>query len=69
VKQIRCGDVGYFPNCDSTARGETEDEVIQAAFGHAMDAHKWRTKLRMFVGRGRFVEQATERARAAIREV
>ena len=68
MKQIRCGDVGYFPNCDATVRGETEDEVIGAAFGHAMDAHKWPTKFRMLVRRQRFVDAATKRARAAIRE-
>jgi predicted small metal-binding protein len=69
MKQIRCGDVGYFPKCETTVRGETEDEVIAAIFGHAMDTHKWPTKLRMLLGRQRFVEQATARARASIREV
>jgi predicted small metal-binding protein len=69
MKQIRCGDVGYFPKCDAIARGETDDEVIQAAFAHALEEHKWPTKLRMLVGRQRFIEQATERARASIREV
>jgi predicted small metal-binding protein len=69
MKQIRCGDVGYFPNCNATVRGESDEEVIQAAFTHGMDAHKWPMKIRMWVGRRRFVEQATARARAAIREV
>ena len=69
MKQIRCGDVGYFPKCDATVQGETEEAVIQAAFGHAMEAHKWPTKIRMLVGRQRFIDEATAKARGAIRDV
>lgn len=68
MKQIRCGDVGYFPKCDAIARGETDEEAIEAVFAHGMEAHKWPIKIRMWVGRQPFVERATARARAAIRD-
>ena len=69
MKQIRCADVGYFPKCPDAVQGETEDEVMQKIFAHGTEKHRWPMKLRQLVGRQRFVDEATARARAAIRDV
>ena len=36
-KVMKCGDL--MPGCDFEARGETEDDILQAAAAHAKEAH------------------------------
>lgn len=38
AKQMRCRDLGM--NCDFEARGNTDEEVLQQAAGHARSAHQ-----------------------------
>ena len=37
AKELRCGDL--VPGCDYTARGETEEEVMEKVATHAQQAH------------------------------
>ena len=37
MKQFACGTV--VDGCDGVVRGETEDDVLQAAAAHAAEAH------------------------------
>jgi predicted small metal-binding protein len=39
AKTISCSEVGYFPECSGVMRGETDDEVMQAAAEHGRTAH------------------------------
>jgi hypothetical protein len=34
MKEIRCSEVGLFPDCQGVMRGENEDEVLAAAAEH-----------------------------------
>jgi predicted small metal-binding protein len=38
AKQMRCRDLGM--NCDFEARGNTDEEVLQQAAGHARSVHQ-----------------------------
>jgi predicted small metal-binding protein len=37
TKVLKCGDL--MPGCSFEARGETDDEILQAAAAHAKEAH------------------------------
>ena len=39
MKEIRCNEVGFFPDCKDVMRGETEDEVMAAAAEHGRSVH------------------------------
>jgi predicted small metal-binding protein len=39
MKEIRCGEVGFFPDCEGVMRGETEEEVLAGAAKHGKDVH------------------------------
>ena len=34
MKEIRCAEVGFFPDCQGVMRGEDEEEVMAAAAEH-----------------------------------
>jgi len=34
MKEIRCAEVGFFPDCQGVMRGEAEEEVMAAAAEH-----------------------------------
>ena len=37
TKVLKCGDL--MPGCDFEARGENDDDILQAAAAHAKEAH------------------------------
>ena len=37
TKVLKCGDL--MPGCDFEARGETDDDILNAAAAHAKEAH------------------------------
>lgn len=39
TKEIRCAEVGFFPDCPGVMHGETEDEVMAATGRHGADVH------------------------------
>ena len=39
AKTISCREVGYFTDCDEVMRGETDDDVMQAAAAHGRQRH------------------------------
>ena len=39
MKEIRCAEVGFFPDCEGVMRGENEDEVMAAAAEHGRTVH------------------------------
>jgi predicted small metal-binding protein len=39
VKEIRCSEVGFFPDCQGVMRGEDEEEVMAAAAEHGRTVH------------------------------
>ena len=39
MKEVRCGEVGLFPDCDGVIRGETEEEVVAKSAEHAREVH------------------------------
>lgn len=39
MKEIRCAQVGFFPDCQGVMRGEDEEEVMAAAAEHGRTAH------------------------------
>lgn len=39
MKEIRCAEVGFFPDCEGVMRGETEEEVLADAAKHGKDVH------------------------------
>jgi predicted small metal-binding protein len=56
AKIVNCRDVGV--DCDFTARGETEQEVLQQCAEHARTAH----------GMNEIPSELAEKVRAAIRD-
>ena len=42
AKEIRCAEVGFFPDCEGVMRGETDDEVLAAAAQHGKEVHGMR---------------------------
>ena len=39
AKTISCREVGLFTDCDELMRGQTDDEVMQAAAAHGKQRH------------------------------
>lgn len=39
MKEIRCAEVGFFPDCQGVMRGEDEKEVMAAAAEHGRTVH------------------------------
>lgn len=39
MREIRCAEVGFFPDCDGVVRGEDDDQVLAAAAEHGRSAH------------------------------
>ena len=39
MKEIRCAEVGFFPDCDGVMRGQTEEEVMAEAADHGREVH------------------------------
>lgn len=39
MKEIRCSEVGFFPECQGVMRGENEEEVMAAAAQHGRSVH------------------------------
>ena len=39
AKTISCREVGYFTDCDEIMRGDSDDEVMQAAAAHGRQRH------------------------------
>ena len=39
MKEIRCAEVGFFPDCDGVIRGETDEEVMAKAAEHGREVH------------------------------
>ena len=39
MKEIRCAEVGFFPDCPGAMQGETDDEVMAAAAEHGRTVH------------------------------
>ncbi len=56
AKTVNCRDVGV--DCDFTAKGETEQEVLQQCAEHARTAH----------GMNEIPQELAEKVRAAIRD-
>ncbi len=56
AKTVNCRDVGV--DCDFTAKGETEQEVLQQCAEHARTAH----------GMDEIPQELAEKVRAAIRD-
>jgi predicted small metal-binding protein len=60
-KEIRCAEVGLYPDCEGVIRGETDEEVAAAAAQHGREVHGLRDE--------DFTPDVTERVAAAIRSV
>ncbi len=56
AKTVNCRDIGV--DCDFTAKGETEQEVLQQCAEHARTAH----------GMNEIPQELAEKVRAAIRD-
>ena len=39
MREIRCAEVGFFPDCDGVMRGEDDEQVMSAAAEHGRNAH------------------------------
>ena len=39
MKEIRCSEVGFFPECEGVMRGEDEEKVMAAAAEHGRTVH------------------------------
>jgi predicted small metal-binding protein len=39
TKQVRCAEVGLFPDCDGVMQGETDDEVLAESAEHGKQVH------------------------------
>jgi predicted small metal-binding protein len=39
MKEIRCAEVGFFPDCKGVMQGESEEEVMAAAAKHGREVH------------------------------
>lgn len=39
MREIRCAEVGFFPDCDGVMRGEDDEQVMSAAAEHGRSAH------------------------------
>jgi predicted small metal-binding protein len=61
MKEIRCAEVGFFPECEGVMRGEAEEEVMTAAAKHGREVHGMTD--------ADFTDENIEKIRAHIREV
>ena len=61
MKEIRCAEVGFFPDCQGVMRGEDEEEVMAAAAEHGRTVHD--------MADADFKEENVEIIRSHIREV
>jgi predicted small metal-binding protein len=71
MKELRCAEVGYFPDCPGIMRGETDEEFWADVARHSEEAHKWwerAARIRERIQPG-FKEEVNRRVTAAIREV
>jgi len=71
MKELRCAEVGYFPDCPGVMRGETDDEFWADVDRHGEEAHKWwdrMARIRYRIQPG-FKDEVERRVKAAIREV
>lgn len=39
MKEIRCAEVGFFPDCDGVMQGASDDEAMAAAAEHGRGVH------------------------------
>lgn len=39
MKEIRCAEVGFFPDCPGVMSGESEEEAMAAAAEHGRSVH------------------------------
>jgi predicted small metal-binding protein len=39
MKEIRCAQVGFFPDCDGVMRGASDEEAMTAAAEHGRGVH------------------------------
>jgi predicted small metal-binding protein len=61
MKEIRCAEVGFFPDCAGVMQGETEEEVMAAATKHGKEVHGMTD--------ADFTPEAVEQVRSHIRDV
>ncbi len=61
MKEIRCAEVGFFPDCEGVMRGETEEEVMAEAAKHGGQVHGMTD--------ADFTDENVEKIREHIREV
>ena len=61
MKEIRCAEVGFFPDCKGVMRGEDEEEVMAAAAEHGRTVHD--------MADADFTDENVEIIRSHIREV
>jgi predicted small metal-binding protein len=61
AKEIRCADVGLYPDCEGVLHGETDEEVMAAAVQHGREVHDLREE--------DLTPEVTDRVAAAIRSI
>ena len=61
MKEVRCAEVGLYPDCGGVMRGETEDEAMAEAARHGREEHG--------MSDADFTDDVVQRVRAAIRDV
>lgn len=61
MKEIRCAEVGFFPECEGVMRGEDEEEVMAAAAKHGREVHSMTD--------ADFTDENIEKIRSHFREV
>ncbi len=61
MKEIRCAEVGFFPECEGVMQGEAEEEVMAAGAKHGREVHGMTDT--------DFTDENIEKIRAHIREV
>jgi len=61
MKEIRCAEVGFFPDCEGVMPGETEEEVMAATAKHGREVHGMTD--------ADFTDENVEKIREHIREV
>jgi predicted small metal-binding protein len=61
MKEIRCAEVGLFPDCEGVMRGEDDEEVMARAAEHGREVHGMTD--------ADFTDETLERVRQQIRDV
>jgi predicted small metal-binding protein len=71
MRELRCADVGYFPDCPGVMRGDTDEQFWAEVDRHGREAHKWWERLARIRSRVQpgFSDEAARRVQGAIREV